>query len=68
MILEMDSEYDRYQLPPALYLFMIIWLILGFMGLLDLFGFGSVANFAHLGGLVSGVIFAMICKTILKRT
>jgi GlpG protein len=38
------------------------------MGLLDLFGFGSVANFAHLGGLVSGVIFAMICKTILKRT
>ena len=67
MILEMDSEYDRYQLPPALYLFMIIWLILGFMGLLDLFGFGSVANFAHLGGLVSGVIFAMICKTILKR-
>ena len=68
MILEMDSEYDRYQLPPALYLFMIIWLILGFLGLLDLFGFGSVANFAHLGGLVSGVIFAMICKTILKRT
>ena len=67
MILEMDSEYDRYKLPPALYLFMIIWLILGFMGLLDLFGFGSVANFAHLGGLVSGVIFAMIYKTFLKR-
>ncbi len=67
MILEMDSEYDRYQLPPALYLFMIIWLVLGFVGLLDLFGFGSVANFAHLGGLVSGVIFAMIYKTILKR-
>jgi len=68
MIQEMDSEYDRYNLPPALYLFMIIWLILGFIGLLDLFGFGSVANFAHLGGLVSGIIFAMICKTILKRT
>ena len=67
MILEMDSQYDRYQLPPALYLFMIIWLILGFIGLLDLFGFGSVANFAHLGGLVSGVMFAMIYKMTSKR-
>ena len=67
MILEMDSQYDRYKLPPALYLFMIIWLILGFIGLLDLFGFGSVANFAHLGGLVSGVMFAMIYKMIFKR-
>ena len=67
MIMEMDSDYDRYELPTALYLFMIIWLILGFIGLLDLFGFGSVANFAHLGGLVSGVIFAMICKMTSKR-
>ena len=64
MILEMDSQYDRYKLPPALYLFMIIWLILGFIGLLDLFGFGSVANFAHLGGLVSGITFAIIRKFI----
>ena len=46
---------------------MIIWLILGFIGLLDLFGFGTVANFAHLGGLVSGVMFAMIYKMISKR-
>ena len=45
-------------------MFMVIWMILGFLGLLELFGFGSVANFAHLGGLVSGIIFAMILKAI----
>jgi len=39
-------------------------MVLGFMGVLDLFGFGSVANFAHLGGLISGLIFAMIAKSI----
>ena len=64
MINEMDSAYQRYDIPPALYLFMIIWMVLGFLGLLDLFGFGSVANFAHLGGLVSGIAFAIICKFI----
>ena len=67
MILEMDTNYDRYQLPSGLYLFMIVWLILGFLGILDLFGFGSVANFAHLGGLVSGILFAIIYKNINVR-
>ena len=64
MIIEMDSPRDIYDIPPGLYMFMVIWMILGFLGLLELFGFGSVANFAHLGGLVSGIIFAMILKTI----
>ena len=45
----------------------VVWLLLGFIGTLELFGFGSVANFAHLGGLISGIIFAMIAKTILKN-
>ena len=34
---------------------------------LNLFGFGNVANFAHLGGLISGIIFAMIMKYVYKR-
>ena len=67
MILEMDANYNRYQLPSGLYLFMIVWLILGFLGILELFGFGSVANFAHLGGLVSGILFAIIYKNINVR-
>ncbi len=62
MVLEMDSSRNRYDIPPGLYLFMVIWLVLGFLGILELFGFGAIANFAHLGGLVSGIIFAMIYK------
>ena len=64
MVIELESKQMRYDLPPALYLFMIVWLILGFLGLLTLFGFGNVANFAHLGGLISGIIFAIIFKLI----
>ena len=67
MTIEFEEQQERYHLPPALYLFMIVWLLLGFIGALELFGFGSVANFAHLGGLISGIIFAMIAKTILKN-
>tara|TARA_A100001234_G_C12555764_1_gene355150 strand:- start:52 stop:675 length:624 start_codon:yes stop_codon:yes gene_type:complete len=67
MVIEMETKYQRYDIPPALYLFMIIWLVLGFLGILDLFGFGKVANFAHLGGLLSGVIFAMIYKNIIIK-
>ena len=64
MVIELEVKNERYELPPAIYLFMIAWMILGFMGVLDLFGFGSVANYAHLGGLISGLIFAMIAKSI----
>ena len=64
MIREFEGGKNIYEMPPALYLFMIIWLFLGFLGVLDLFGFGSVANFAHLGGLISGIIFAMMYLVI----
>ena len=66
LIMEMESNYDRYGLPPGLYLFMVVWLILCFLGILDLFGFGSVANFAHLGGMLSGLMFAMIYKSFFR--
>ena len=67
MIIEFEIKEERYDLPPALYLFMLIWLILGFLGILNLFGFGNVANYAHLGGLISGIIFAMITRYVLIR-
>jgi len=67
MIAEFESKYARYDLPPALYLFMIIWLILGFMGVLNLFGFGNVANYSHLGGLIAGIIFALINNYVLIK-
>ena len=67
MIIEIDTKQERYDLPPALYLFMLIWLILGFFGILNLFGFGNVANYAHLGGLISGIIFGMITRYVFIR-
>ena len=67
LVMEMESNYFKYGLRPGLYLFMIAWLILGFLGVLDLFGFGSVANFAHLGGMLSGLMFAMMYKTLNRR-
>lgn len=42
------------KMPPGLYVFMLVWLALGFAGLIDYFIPGSVANGAHLGGLIAG--------------
>lgn len=67
MIVELNEKKEKYGLPPAIYLFMIIWLILGFLGILTLFGFGNIANFAHLGGLIFGIIFAMISSLTTKE-
>ena len=67
MIIEFESKKYVYDLPPAIYMFMLVWLLLGFLGILNLFGFGNVANYAHLGGLISGIIFGMITATIFKK-
>ena len=56
MITEFQKSRIIYGLPPAIYIFMIAWLVLGFIGVLSLFGLGNIANFAHLGGLIAGVI------------
>ena len=36
--------------------------------LLELFGFGSIANFAHLGGLIGGIIYATILNIVNLKT
>jgi len=43
------------KLPPGIYVFMLVWLALGFFGVIDIFISGQVANGAHLGGLLSGI-------------
>ena len=59
---------NKFSFPPAIYIFMFVWLLIGFTGFLDLLGFGKIANFAHLGGLLSGIlsgyIFSMYNKKI----
>ncbi|MDA9340786.1 rhomboid family intramembrane serine protease [Gammaproteobacteria bacterium] len=61
-IIELDSRQGRYFLPEALYLFMFIWLLVGFTGILSFFGFGNVANTAHLVGMIAGCILGLITK------
>ena len=43
-------------LPPAVMGFMLIWLLVGLVGALEVLGAGAIANGAHLGGLVIGVL------------
>jgi len=54
------------QLPDGIYIFMLIWLALGFSGFIDMLGFGSIANGAHLGGLIAGLVMGFV-STIIAR-
>ena len=65
-ILDLDYRGQRYDLPNALYIFMFIWLLLGFTDILSIFGFGNVANIAHLVGMIAGFIFGLIAKFNIK--
>lgn len=50
------SKGAEYYLPKSLYGFMAAWLVLGFAGVIDLFIDGGIANMAHAGGLLAGLI------------
>jgi len=65
-ILDLDQRGQRYDLPNALYIFMFLWLLLGFTGILSIFGFGNVANTAHLVGMITGFMLGLIAKYSLK--
>lgn len=54
-------------LPPALMGFMVFWLVLGYLGVLESFGFGAIANTAHLIGLLSGLIFVPVGEFLSKQ-
>jgi GlpG protein len=46
----------RWRIQPAstLMLFMVGWLVVCMVGLVQVLGFGAIANAAHLGGLLCG--------------
>lgn len=54
-------------LPPALMGFMVFWLVLGYTGILESLGFGSIANTAHLVGLVCGLLYTFIAERLPNR-
>ena len=49
--------------PNTIVYFMLGWLLLGMSGLVDMLGFGSIANHAHVGGLLGGVTLAFLVRS-----
>jgi GlpG protein len=56
----------RYHLPQSILIFMLLWLLLGLSGLFLYLGFGNIANMAHIGGLIAGVVWGFL-HTYLRR-
>lgn len=44
------------QPAPAIMLFMVGWLVACIFGIVEVLGFGAIANAAHVGGLLSGAV------------
>ncbi|MGB0468246.1 MAG: rhomboid family intramembrane serine protease [Pontibacterium sp.] len=61
------NPQSRIGLPTALMGFMVVWLALGYLGILEGLGFGAIANTAHLAGLVSGLLFVSLGERLARR-
>ncbi|MFW5823425.1 MAG: rhomboid family intramembrane serine protease [Marinobacter sp.] len=53
-----QQRSPRFQFPPALVTFALVWMIIGFTPLPVMLGIGRMANEAHLGGFVAGLLVA----------
>ncbi|MDF2182755.1 rhomboid family intramembrane serine protease [Neptuniibacter sp. CAU 1671] len=54
-------------IPPAMMGFMVLWLALGYTGMLAALGFGNIANTAHLAGLVAGLVFVPFGRWLARK-
>ena len=52
-----------YHLRPAIVNFMLVWMVLGFTGLV-----GPVANVAHLSGLLAGCVIGAVFGIYRRRS
>lgn len=55
------------QTPPGLMVMSVVWLLLCFSGLVTLAGLGNIANAAHVGGLVSGLVLAVLLTQLDRK-
>jgi GlpG protein len=47
------------RMPPGIIVFMLVWLVFCMVGPTESLGIGSIANAAHLGGLLLGCLMAL---------
>ncbi|QSP93395.1 rhomboid family intramembrane serine protease [Marinobacter salinisoli] len=55
-----QRKAPRFHFPPALVTFAVIWMVVGFTPLTEMVGLGRMANEAHLGGFLAGVVAALV--------
>lgn len=55
-----QQRQPRFQFPPALVTFALVWMIIGFTPLPVWLGIGRMANEAHLGGFLGGLLMALL--------
>jgi len=56
----------RWQIQPSspIMLFMVSWLVVCMAGVVEVLGFGAIANAAHVGGLLCGVLLGAVFGAI----
>jgi GlpG protein len=55
-----QRRVPRFQFPPALVTFAVVWMVIGFTPLTEVLGLGRMANEAHLGGFIAGLALAAV--------
>ncbi|HGM8180076.1 TPA: rhomboid family intramembrane serine protease [Pseudomonas aeruginosa] len=53
--------------PGGVVAMMLIWLLVCLSGVIDLLGFGSIANGAHVGGLLVGCLSGLLGGLLARR-
>lgn len=59
-----NQWYPRFQFPPALMTVAVIWLLIGFTPLTQALIGANMANAAHLGGLLSGLLYGFVVSAV----
>ncbi|WP_447747888.1 rhomboid family intramembrane serine protease [Pseudomonas nicosulfuronedens] len=66
-IFQRMAPTPAYHLPKGVVAMMLIWLLVCLSGVIDLLGFGSIANGAHVGGLLAGCLSGLIGGLLARR-